>query len=172
MLQRLLNTLYAVGTVIAATSMSLICLLIVAQIVGRWFGVIIPSAEDFTGYLLVSSLFYGLAYSFRNNSHIRVILLLDRVKQHRLKAEFFSLTVLLALTAYFTYAFAIFTLETYDFEEVSTGMVAVPLWIPQTSMVFGMGLFCLAVFEDWIICLRRTKPSYLVAEEHGAHSSE
>lgn len=172
MLQRLLNTLYAAGMVIAATSLSLICLLIVAQIVGRWFGVIIPSAEDFTGYLLVSSLFYGLAYSFRNNSHIRVILLLHQVKQHRLKAEFFSLSVLLALTAYFTYAFVVFTLETYDFEEVSTGMVPVPLWIPQTSIVFGMALFCLAVFEDWIACIRRIKPSYLIAEEHGEQSIE
>ncbi len=170
--KRLLDKLYAAGMVIAAASMCLICLLIVAQIVGRWFGVIIPSAEDFTGYLLVSCLFYGLAYSFRHNAHIRVLLVLDQFNKHRLKAEFFSLSVLLALTAYFTYALALFTVETYQFHEVSTGMVPVPLWIPQTSMVLGMALFCLAVLEDWIACLRSTKPSYVVAQEHGEQSAE
>lgn len=172
MFRRLLHKLYAAGMVLAATGMSLICALIVAQIIGRWFGFIIPSAEDFTGYLLVASLFYGLAYSFRNNSHIRVILLLDRLKKHRLKAELFSLTLLLGLTAYLTYSLALFTLETYQFNEVSTGMVPVPLWIPQSSMVFGMALFCLAVFEDWITCVGSIKPSYVVAQEHGEQSVE
>lgn len=167
MLNRLLNGLYVAGLVVAATCLASICLLILAQIVGRWFGVIVPSAEDFTAYLLVSVLFYGLAYSFRHNSHIRVVLLLDRLGRHRRYAELTSLTLLLGLTAYLTVALARFVLETYAFGDVSTGMVAIPLWIPQSSMVIGMALFCLAVLEDWLRCLAGRSPSYVLAEATG-----
>lgn len=170
--RRLLNLLYAAGMIVAAASLCLICLLIVAQIVGRWFGMIIPSAEDFTGFLLVSTLFYGLAYSFRHNSHIRVLFVIDRAKKHRLKVEFLSLSVLLALVGYLTYSLALFTYETYVFHEVSTGYIPVPLWIPQTSMVAGSALFLLAVAEDWLRCIRSAKPSYMIAQEQGEHSTE
>lgn len=167
MLNRLLNGLFKLGLVLAATSLTMIGVLILAQIVGRWFGIIVPSAEDFTGYLLVSVLFYGLAYSFRHNSHIRVVLLLDRLGRHRRYAEVFGLTLMLGLSAYLTIAFARFVLETHAFGDVSTGMVAVPLWIPQSSMVFGMALFCLAILEDWLRSLRGQTPSYVSAEAQG-----
>ncbi|MEI8632394.1 TRAP transporter small permease subunit [Vibrio sp. PP-XX7] len=42
--------------------------------VGRWFGVIIPSSDDFAGFLLAASSFLGLAYTFRAGGHIRVSL--------------------------------------------------------------------------------------------------
>ena len=167
MINRLLNGLYAAGLVLAATSLAGIGLLILAQIVGRWFGIIVPSAEDFTGFLLVSVLFYGLAYSFRHNAHIRVVLLLDRLGDKRRFAEIFGLTLLLGLSLYLTIAFSRFVLETHAFGDLSTGMVAVPLWIPQSSMVFGMALFCLAVFEDWLRAVSGRTPSYVLAEANG-----
>lgn len=167
MFNRLLNGLYGLGLVLSAASLAAIALLILAKIVGRWFGIIVPSAEDFTAFLLVSVLFNGLAYSFRHNAHIRVVLLLDRLGPNRRWVELFGLTLLLCLTTYLTVAFSRFVLETYVFGDLSTGMVAVPLWIPQSAMVFGMALFCLAVFEDWLRCLLGQTPSYVLAETHG-----
>ncbi|WP_108124019.1 TRAP transporter small permease [Saccharospirillum mangrovi] len=167
MFQRVLNGLYGFGLVLSAASLVSIGLLILAQIVGRWFGVIVPSAEDFTGFLLVSVLFNGLAYSFRHNAHIRVVLLLERLGPRRRLVELFGLTLLLGLTGYLTVAFTRFVLETYAFGDLSTGMVAVPLWIPQSAMVFGMALFCLAVLDDWLRCLRGQTLSYVLAEAHG-----
>lgn len=172
MLPRLLKHLYTGGMIIAAASLCCICLLIVGQIVGRWFGIAIPSAEDFTGFLLVSTLFYGLAYSFRHNSHIRVLFIIDKMSTHRVKAEFLSLTVLLVLVGYLTYSLTLYTYETYTFNEVSTGYIPVPLWIPQSSMVLGSALFFVAIAEDWVNSLRSIKPSYIIAQEQGEQSTE
>ena len=171
MLQKSLDALYKTGIVIAAVSMSGICLLILAQIVGRWFGLIVPSSEDFSGYLLAASLFYALAYSYRHNSHIRVIFLLGRLNTgKRLWIERLNLTLLLVLISYCTYAMAAFCLETYEFHDVSTGFIAVPLWIPQSSMVIGMALFFLAVLQDWLGILFGREPSFLNAENNGEGS--
>lgn len=168
---KILDTLYKAGLVIAATSMSGICLLILAQIVGRWFGIIVPSAEDFSGYLLCASLFYALAYSYRHNAHIRVVFLMGKLnKNNRLWLERFNLTLLLCLLAYCTYALARYCYETYVFNDVSTGFVAIPLWIPQSSMVVGLALFFLAVLQDWIGCLFGKTPAYVLAEQQGEGS--
>jgi TRAP-type C4-dicarboxylate transport system permease small subunit len=173
MLQKSLDALFKAGIVISAISMSGICLLIMAQIIGRWFGLIIPSSEDFSGYLLAASLFYALPYSYRHNSHIRVVFLLGRLNTgKRLWVERINLTLLLVLTSYCTYALAAFCLETYEFHEVSTGFVAVPLWIPQSSMVIGMALFLLAVLQDWLVIMLGREPSFLMAEKKDEGGSE
>ena len=168
MLQRLLDSLYRVGIVIAAASMGSICLLILAQIVGRWFGIIVPSAEDFSGYLLCASLFYALAYSYRHNTHIRVVFVLGKLPLgQRRWLERLNLTLLLALVVFCTYALARYCYETYQFHDVSTGFVAIPLWLPQSSMVIGMALLSLAVLQDWLASLAGRTPSYLTAEQQG-----
>ena len=72
----LLDKLYTGAGIIAGSCIVLITLMILAQIVGRWFGVIIPSTEDFSGYLLSAASFLALAYTFRQGGHIRVTLLI------------------------------------------------------------------------------------------------
>ena len=171
MLQKILNSLFGAGMVIAATSMVGICLIILAQIIGRWFGIIVPSAEDFSGYLLAASLFYALAYSYRHNSHIRVVFLLGRLKPNgRLWIERANLTLLLMLVGYCLYALARYCFESYQFNDVSTGFIPVPLWIPQSSMVIGMALFFIAILDDWLGCLFGREPSFLQAENRGEGS--
>ena len=64
---------YAAGFCIA-----LIMVVILAQIVGRLFGFIIPSAEDVSGWALAASTFFGLAYTFHNGGHIRVTLVIQK----------------------------------------------------------------------------------------------
>ena len=57
----------------------LMTLLILAQIVARFMGVVIPSSEDFAGWLLSATLFFGLAYTFNAGGHIRVSIMLMRL---------------------------------------------------------------------------------------------
>jgi TRAP-type C4-dicarboxylate transport system permease small subunit len=40
-----------------------------------------------------------------------------------------------------------FVLDSWRFDEVAQGMLAVPLWIPQLSMAIGMALFALMMLD-------------------------
>ena len=71
-MRRLLDRLYLAGGVIAGICLVLMALLILAQIVARWFGVIVPSTEDFSGFLLAAASFLALAYTLRSGGHISV----------------------------------------------------------------------------------------------------
>ncbi len=55
-------------------------------------------------------------------------------------------------------------MDSYEFGDVSTGMMPVPLWIPQVSMALGAILFEVAVTEELIRVARGAHPRYENAE--------
>lgn len=143
-----------------------ITLLLLAQIVGRMFGFIVPSAEDFAGFALAASTFFGLAYTFHEGGHIRVTLVIQRLSVGRRKVqEALILTLALALTAFVAYASCYMVYESYVYEEVSYGYVPVPLWIPQLPVALGSVALVLAVLDAWISALRGKNPNYMQHED-------
>ncbi|GGB94477.1 membrane protein [Marinobacterium zhoushanense] len=144
----------------------LIMLIILAQIVGRYFGFIVPSAEDFSGYALAAATFFGLAYTFREGGHIRVILVIQRWPLRlRYYQELTVLCLALGLVSFMTFYCGHMVWESYIFEEVSYGYVPVPLWIPQVPVALGMLALNLAVLDDLISMLRGHAPSYRAHED-------
>jgi len=55
LMRRLLDRLYLGAGALAGLCLVMMALLILGQIVGRWFGVVIPSTEDFSGFLLAAA---------------------------------------------------------------------------------------------------------------------
>ena len=43
---------------------------------------------------------------------------------------------------------------------MSTGVVSIPLWIPQMGMVLGLAILLVAVLDEWLIVVRGSKPTY------------
>jgi len=162
---RLLEKLYAAGAVLAAVFMVLIAALTLAQVVGRPIGVVVPDAGDLAGYAMAAATFLALAHTFRSGGHIRVNLLLIHVPRGlRHALECWCLLFLAVIGALFTaFAFKL-VLDSYEFGDVSTGMMPVPLWIPQTSMAFGALLLEIAVIEELVRVLRGAEPRYERAE--------
>jgi hypothetical protein len=74
-----LDFLYKACGVLAAIALAGIAVLILAQIVGRFFGLLVPSANEIAGFLMAASSFLALGYAFRSGSHIRVTMLLSRL---------------------------------------------------------------------------------------------
>src|SRR5581483_8691855 len=106
---------------------------------GNWtlFGILVPSAPEIAGYCMAASAFLALSYTFRNGGHVRVSLLLYQLgPKLRLKAEFVCLTVAMLLSAFFLFYLVDMTLETYKVGEVSSGVIAIPLVIPQTILLY------------------------------------
>ena len=63
---------YLTSGVLSGASLVSMTLLILAQIVARSLDLVIPSSEDFAGWLLSATIFFGLAYTFQQGGHIRV----------------------------------------------------------------------------------------------------
>ncbi len=140
--------------------------MILAQIVGRWFDIIIPSTEDFAGFFLAAATFLALAYTFRMGGHIRITILVHLLKG---KVSRFALTaalsVFILMIAYGVYYTAAFVYESWSFEELSQGYIAVPLWIPQLGMVIGLLVFLIALIDDLVLLISGGTPTFVGLEE-------
>ena len=165
-MRNFLDKLYLGSGMLAGLFIVLITLMILAQIIGRWFHIIIPSTEDFAGFFLAATTFLALAYTFRMGGHIRVTILVHllkgRLQRFSLAA---TLVIFIVIIAYGTYHTGAFTYESWSFNEVSQGYIPVPLWIPQLSMVIGLTIFLIALVDDLVLVLSGKTPSFVELEE-------
>lgn len=161
----LLNKLYLASGYLSGLCIVLITLIITAQIVGRMFGFIVPSAEDFSGYSLAAATFFGLAYTFREGGHIRVTLVIQKWGEGaRYCQEMLVLVLALLLVSFMSFYSIHMVWESYIFEEVSSGYVSIPIWMPQVPVALGIVMLNIAILDDVIALIRRKTPSYKVHE--------
>jgi TRAP-type C4-dicarboxylate transport system permease small subunit len=165
-MRNFLDKLYLGSGMLAGVFIILITMMILAQIIGRWFGIIIPSTEDFAGFFLAATTFLALAYTFRMGGHIRVTILVHLLKgkPQRLVLAL-ALLVFIIMIAYGVYYTSAFVYESWSFNELSQGYIAVPLWIPQITMVVGLAIFLIALIDDFILVLSGETPSFVRLEE-------
>lgn len=165
-MRKLLDWLYTGSGVLAGVFLILIAALSLAQICGRLFGFDAYSFDDFAGFCMAASSFLGLAHTYRRNEHIRVAILIDRLSGGRRRAlEMLCLAASTFLTAYFAWYAADMVLFSYQNNDVSQGLVAVPLWLPQSGMALGLAIMTIALLEDLVTVIARGTPSYIVAEQ-------
>ena len=128
---------------------------------GSAIGLTIPSYADFTGFLLAAASFLALAHTLREGAHIRVVLLVSRLpeKMHRL-VEIWCLGFGLAVTLYFAWYTALLTYESYTYNDLSPGMIAVPIWIPQIAMLFGLIVLAVALVDELVAVGRGNTACY------------
>ncbi|MCL7939197.1 TRAP transporter small permease [Halomonas sp. ATCH28] len=177
-----LRPLYNLGGYLAALCLCLICALITAQILGRIvdriatgiggdrIGLAIPGLSEVSGFLLVGASFLGLAYTFVHGGHIRVTLLIGRLPAApRAFVELFCLSIALVLSLYLGWYLYWLLDDSIAFGETSYGLLSIPLWIPQTAMLCGIVLFCLALAEAWLSTLVTvaTRPSSFTIDDSG-----
>ncbi|MDP1888916.1 TRAP transporter small permease [Polaromonas sp.] len=164
--RRLLNFVYAGSGALAGVFLVAIALLSLMQMGARQFGFEANSYDDFAGWAMAASSFLGLAYTLRRNEHIRVALLLDRLPPKTRRAfEWLALAISTGLAAYFAWFSLDMVLTSYQLNDMSQGLVAVPLWIPQSGMALGVLVLLLSLLDDWILLMSGHEPSYRVAEK-------
>jgi len=165
-MRKTLDRIYTGAGVFAGVCILLITVMILSQIVGRWFGVIIPSTEDFSGYLLAAASFLALAYTFRLGGHIRVTLLIHLLPSSlQLKLTYVVLAIFTLITGFGAYHLCYLVYESWVFEELSQGYIAIPIWIPQVPMALGAVLFFMALVDDLVCSLLGHTPTFLELEE-------
>ena len=172
-MRRTLDRLYLWSGYTGAGFIAAICALVFAQVIlnaidritkiftGSAIGLTIPSYSDFTGFFLAAASFFALAYALREGAHIRVTLVIQHTSgKVRSAIEFLCVSLALAVSAYFCWFAALLTLEAFTYNDLSPGIIAVPIWIPQSSMVVGLAILSIALADDLVTLMRGQSPSY------------
>ncbi len=134
----------------------------VAGILLRQLGYSMAGADAYAGYFLAAGSFLALGHALRQGDHIRVTLILQRVRgRARWWMEVLCLAIASALSVYFAYFSAKLVWGSYAFNDVSQNVDATPLWIPQLSMAIGLAGLALAFIEQLVITVvtRRLPPA-------------
>ena len=165
-MRRFLDRLYSASGALAALCLAGIFVLMLAQAVGREFGLLIRAADDITSWLCAASAFFALGHTFRHGELVRVGLFIDMLKPGaRRAAEIAALGITAFFVGYMAWAVTKFVYESWKFKEVAQGLVKIPIWIPQLCFVLGVLIFLVAIVDDLILVLKKQKPSYQIAEE-------
>ena len=160
-MRRLLDAFYALCGAAAAAFLAAICLAVLVQVganvanaateavFGEAIGLIVPSYADFTGFFLAASSFLALAYTMRHGSHIRVSLVIQNFgPSMRRWIDMGGAAVGAGLAGYAAWYATLLCLESFEYNDMSPGLVAVPLWIPQSAMAFGLAALAVALLDD------------------------
>ncbi|AWK88140.1 TRAP transporter small permease [Azospirillum thermophilum] len=151
----ILDRIFTAAGYLAAIFLAMIAVVILAQIGGRLAGYSVPDGDDLAGWCMAASSFLALAATLRRGEHIRVSLLTDRMRPARRRLfEIWAHLVGGAIGVYFAVHSVLFVLESYEFGDRSMGVLAVPLWIPQSGMAVGVVLIAVALLDELIRLLR------------------
>ena len=170
-MRKALDGLYAASGALAVMFLVLIAVLTLAQVFGRVFGIVVPSADDFAGFCMAGSVFLGLTYTLRSGGHIRVRTLLTHLGvTPRRGLEIFSAAASVALIGALVWYTVDMILVTRRLGEFTLGLVPVPKWIPMNLMLVGLTIFLIALADDLVRILRGRKATYQAREEASENS--
>ncbi|APR05101.1 TRAP transporter small permease [Thauera chlorobenzoica] len=157
-----LDSLYRLSGGLAAVGMVATLVLVTSGVVTRPLGIYLPGTDDYAGYAMAACGFLALAYTFKHGEHIRVGLVLERVGP-RLRAalEWFSLAAGTAVAATLAFYSIRLVLQSHEFEDISQGVDATPLWIPQLTMAFGSVVLLVALIDDLVMTTLGCEPTRL-----------
>ena len=155
-----LDALYRYSGYLAAFFLFAIGATIVAQIIGRFFGVAVDATE-LSGFCLAASSFLGLAYALKGGSHVRVNLLIRGFTGPAKRAvELWCCGAGALAIGYFAGNAVHFTYESFVFGDISPGLIAAPFWIPQSGMAIGAVVLTIALIDEFVCIARGAVPSY------------
>jgi TRAP-type C4-dicarboxylate transport system permease small subunit len=161
LVRRLLDGLYLLGGIASGCFLVAILGLMMGLSLGRQVGIDIPAGDDFAAWCMAACAFLGLAYTFRSGDMIRVGLVVDRLEgRARWAAECLCLAVALGFVGFFAYHAVEFTRMSWVLNDRATGVVAMPLWIPQLGYSGGLVLLTIALLDELVHVAMGGAPRY------------
>ena len=156
-----LDRLYLFAGYLAGAFMLAIFVLMMLLSAGRPVGLNIPAADDFVAWCMAAMAFLGLAHTFRNGEMIRVGLVIDRLPERsRHWVEIVCLIIGTGFVGFFAYYAVKMNYESYLYHDMSQGVIAVPMWIPQIGYSLGIVILLIAFVDEFIYVVRGNLPRY------------
>ena len=149
-IRKFLNGLYLLGGAIGAVFLIFILLIICAQMLARWTGTTFPGSTNYAGYCMAASTFFALAYALNHGAHIRVTLFLGKMGRFRRIGEIWCYSIAGCTMTFFAWHALQRNLQTKEFNFLSQGLDATPLWIPEIAMTAGATVLAVALWDHLI----------------------
>lgn len=161
MLRAFLDRLYLYSGYAAGAFMVAIFVQMMLLSAGRPVGLNIPAADDFVSWSMAAMAFLGLAHTFRHGEMIRVGLLIDKLPPgFRHWFELGCLIIGVGFIAFFAFSAVRMNYESWMFGDMSQGVIAIPMWIPQIGYSLGLCILLIAFVDELIHVLRGRLPRY------------
>ncbi len=166
-MRKLLDTVYRISGGLAAVSLLGITVIMFGQVLlnlidyvamsvfGRSYSLLIPSYALLSGYALAFSTFLSLGLGFRRAAHIRVTLVESRLPP-RVRRGTLTAVALVGVVAglIFTYSLGQLAFQSFMWGDRASGLLRIPLWIPQSVLCLGTAVFLIAALDTLIEVLR------------------
>ena len=124
------------------------------------------SLNEICGYLLAAASFLALAGTLKAGAHIRVTMVLGSLGEGaRRYVELFAFGFAACAAAYMTWHLANFAWISFRFNEVSTGVIRIPLAYPQATMAIGTLILTVALIDELVTLVTRGRPTFRAAED-------
>jgi TRAP-type C4-dicarboxylate transport system permease small subunit len=144
---RKLDCIYLYAGYLAAFFLVCIFLTTILQVFSRIAGINISGLTDYAGYCMAASAFLAFAHTFNKGAHIRIELFMSMMGRFRRQAEWFSFIVSAVIAGWLSYYTWSMVYWSQQLNDISTGLDATPIWIPQLSMAFGVTLLAICVID-------------------------
>jgi TRAP-type C4-dicarboxylate transport system permease small subunit len=154
-MRKFLDTLYDSAAALAALFMVGLLVMVLLSVLGRQFNFHVRGTDAYAGYLMAGAGFLSLAHTFKRGEHIRVTLLLSKLTGRAKNGlEVWSLAAASALAGLFAWYSVKLSVNSYQFDDMSTSNDSTPLWIPQISMALGALILFIAFVDDLVMEVR------------------
>jgi len=164
-LRRALDRLYDAAAYVAAFFLVGTLAMVALGVIGRLLNWFVAGTDAYAGYCMAACGFLALAHTLKRGEHIRVSLLLEHAGPRlRRVLELVSLAIATVLSAAFAWYSIRLAFQSWQFNDISTGNDATPLWIPQLAMAIGTTVLLIA-FADELALEWRGKRSVPVTDE-------
>jgi TRAP-type C4-dicarboxylate transport system permease small subunit len=154
-LRRLLDALYTAAAALAALFLMGTLAMVVTGIAGRLLDFHVPGTDAYAGYCMAAAGFLALAHTLKRGEHIRVTLILEHAGAGAGRvlelAAFACATLLAALFAVYSVRLS---LQSWQYNDISTANDATPLWIPQLAMAGGTVVLLIAFIDEFVLAWR------------------
>ncbi|MDR2328388.1 MAG: TRAP transporter small permease subunit [Comamonas sp.] len=166
-MRKLLNGLYDASAWLAGLSMIGILVMVLLTVVSRLIGFSAPGTDAYAGYAMAGAGFMALASTLKKGEHIRVTLLLGALKGGALKTmEVIALGIATILSGFLAFYAARLVWQSWEIDDISVGMDATPLWIPQLFMALGTLVFFIAFCDELVLELTGKRQAVVKEDAH------
>jgi TRAP-type C4-dicarboxylate transport system permease small subunit len=144
------------GALISSIFMIFIVVLILLEIFLRtFFKTSTLISDEYSAYFFVVVVMLGLAYTFRENGHIRVSIILSRLspKMERI-FDIWTSTMAFLISSFIFYHSLRMVIDTYNLDMRADSIAETPIFIPQIAIPVGFFIFSLQIL---IKILRRIR---------------
>ena len=170
-MRRSLDFLYDATAWLAALSMIGVLVMVLASILGRLLHFHVPGTDAYAGYSMAAAGFLALAHTLKKGEHIRVTLVIGRLRGGARRAlELLWLSAAVLLAGLFAFYACRLVWQSHLFNDMSTSNDATPLWIPQLSMAVGAVILLIAFIDEWVLELLGQRSHEGHADDEALHN--